>query len=356
MRRTRIVRSLARRSRPLQLIRLRRGLTQLVAAVASLHRAGLLHRDIKPSNIMVTAEERLVLLDFGLAAELGGDDAYLSIDANLVGTVAYMSPEQASVQRVTQASDCYSVGVVLYEALTGRVPFAGSALDILLAKREQDPPPPSVLVAEVPEDLNQLCVDLLQRNAEDRPTAEAILQRLTAAGVETYRATVAAAATIEKTPLVGRDQHLATLQACYGEMGQGQAVLVFVHGNSGMGKSALLQEFCDRVRRQAPAVVLSGRCYEQESVPFKALDSLIDSLCNYLRRLPRAEADVLMPRDIQALMRVFPVLGRVEAVYDAPRRSLEGLDQQELRRRAVSRVARIADANGRSASPGAGDR
>ncbi len=104
---------------PLHLIRLRRGLTQLVAAVASLHRAGLLHRDIKPSNIMVTAEERLVLLDFGLAAELGGDDAYLSIDANMVGTVGYMSPEQASIQRVTQASDCYSIGVVLYEALDG---------------------------------------------------------------------------------------------------------------------------------------------------------------------------------------------------------------------------------------------
>jgi eukaryotic-like serine/threonine-protein kinase len=326
---------------PLQLIRLRRGLTQLVTAVASLHRAGLLHRDIKPSNIMVTAEERLVLLDFGLAAELGRDGAYLSIDANLVGTVPYMSPEQAFIQQVTQASDCYSVGVVLYEALTGRVPFSGSPLDLLLAKREQDPPPPRALVAGVPEDLNQLCVDLLQRKAEDRPTAEAILQRLTDAGTETWRGAVEAATTIEKTPLVGRDTHLATLRACYAEMEQGQPVLVFVHGNSGMGKSALLREFCDRIRRQGSAVVLSGRCYEQESVPFKALDSLIDSLCNYLRKLPRAEADVLMPRDIQALMRVFPVLGRVEAVYDVPRRSLGGLDQQELRRRAVSALREL---------------
>ncbi len=218
-------------------------------------------------------------------------------------------------------------------------------MDVLLAKREEDPPPPRELVAEVPEDLNQLCVDLLQRNPEDRPTVEAILQRLTAAGSETCRNTVAAAASIEKTPLVGRDEHLATLQTCYREMEQGQPVLVFVHGNSGMGKSTLLQEFCDRVRRQGSAVILSGRCYEQESVPFKALDSLIDSLCNYLRRLPHGEAVGLMPRDIQALMRVFPVLGRVEAVYDAPRRSLEGLDQQELRRRAVSALARIARAN-----------
>ncbi len=321
---------------PLQLIRLRRGLTQLVAAVAALHKAGVLHRDIKPSNILVTAEERLVLLDVGLAAELGGAEAYLSSDGGLVGTVAYMSPEQGSVDAVTQASDWYSVGAVVYEALTGRVPFAGGPLDVLFEKRQRDPPPPSTLVAPVPEDLNQLCVDLLQRNPADRPGAEEILQRLIAVPAEASPLGSDAGTSAEKVPLVGREEHLASLEACYRDLEQSQPVLVLVHGNSGMGKSTLVQEFCDRIRRRGSAVVLSGRCYEQESVPFKALDSLIDALCNFLRKLPRAEADALMPRDIQALVRLFPVMGRVEAVYDARRRSLDVPDQQELRRRAVS--------------------
>lgn len=321
---------------PLQMIRLRRGLTQLVVAVAALHKKGVLHRDIKPSNILVTAEERLVLLDFGLAAELGGEKAYQSTDGGLVGTVAYMSPEQGSIDAVTQASDWYSVGVVLYEALTGRVPFCGGPLDVLFEKRQQDPPPPNSLAPSVPEDLNQLCVDLLRRNPADRPDAEEILQRLVPAAAEPSPGGLDSESAAEKVPLVGRDGHLASLESCYRDLEQSQAVLVLVHGNSGMGKSTLLQEFCDRVRRRGAAVVLSGRCYEQESVPFKALDSLIDALCNFLRRLPRAEADALMPRDIQALVRLFPVMGRGEAVHDARRRSLDVQDQQELRRRAVN--------------------
>ncbi|NLF67732.1 MAG: protein kinase [Candidatus Anammoximicrobium sp.] len=326
---------------PLQLIRLRRGLAQLVAAVAALHRAGLLHRDIKPSNILVTADEHLVLLDLGLAAELGGDEGYLSSDANLVGTVAYMSPEQASVEEITQASDWYCVGAVLYEALTGRLPFSGHRLKVLMAKSQQDPPPPASLVPDLPEDLNQLCVDLLQRNPSARPSSEEILRRLTALPADSSPHAAEAAGGAEKPPFVGRGQHLAHLEACYRELERGQATVVFVHGYSGIGKSALLQEFTDRVRRVNSTVVLAGRCYEQESVPFKALDSLIDSLSNHLRKLSRAEADALMPRDVQTLTRVFPVLGRVEAVCAAPRRPVEGQDQQALRRRAVSSLREL---------------
>lgn len=326
---------------PLQLIRLRRGLAQLVAAVAALHKAGVLHRDIKPSNILVTAEERLVLLDFGLAADLEGEDEYESTGGGLVGTVAYMSPEQGSVEAVSQASDWYSVGAVLYEALSGRVPFSGGTLSVLFDKRERDPPPPHTLAASVPEDLEQLCMDLLRRNPAERPSAEEILQRLTATPAEPSAGVAGAPSGSEKLPLVGREEHLAALEGCFGGLEQTHGAVVLVHGNSGMGKSTLLQEFGERVRRQGSAVVLSGRCYEQESVPFKALDSLIDSLANFLRKLPRAEADALMPRDIQALLRLFPVIGRVEAANDARRRSLDVQDQQELRRRAVSALREL---------------
>src|SRR5205823_5822789 len=100
--------------------RLRAGLAQLVAALRTLHLGGLVHRDVKSSNVMVTADGRIVLLDFGLITET--DPARQSTEGRPVGTVEYMAPEQASGAKVSAATDWYAMGVLLYEALTGRVP------------------------------------------------------------------------------------------------------------------------------------------------------------------------------------------------------------------------------------------
>jgi serine/threonine protein kinase/tetratricopeptide (TPR) repeat protein len=326
--------------------RLRGALTQLAAGVAALHAAGKLHRDLKPGNILVRPEGRVVILDFGLAADIGESLTEHRTEMLAAGTVSYMAPEQAAGRALTAAADWYAVGTILYKALTGRLPFTGNALQILAAKQSTPAPAPRMLAPDAPADLDRLCSDLLATRPEDRPDGAAILERLGADAAAPPLTAAPAAPSGPRGSLVGRQQHLDTLAGAFAETRQGQAVTIYVHGRSGVGKSFLVQRFLEDVHREG-AVVLAGRCFEQESVPYKALDSLIDALTRYLRRLPREEAAVLLPRDVMALARVFPVLRRVEVVNESTFRARATPDPQELRRRAFGALrellARLGD-------------
>jgi serine/threonine protein kinase len=330
----------------LSIDRLLNSLAQLAEGLGVLHEADKLHRDIKPSNVLVTPDQRVVLLDFGLVKELS---APYELEQTLLvaGTPAYMSPEQAGGQAV-RASDWYSVGVMLYQVLTGVLPFNGQLFTVLHDKQNFEPREPREF-ADIPEDLNALCCDLLRRDPLARPSGAEVLRRLGQARdrAHTYRlALPAATATL---PLVGREEHLALLQQSYLTVKQqGRALTVLVKGSSGMGKTALVRRFLeDLPRREPEAVILPGRCYESESVPYKALDTLIDALSRYLKRLPAPAAEALMPRDVMALARLFPVLRQVGAVASARRHVLDIPDSQEIRRRAFAALrellARLAD-------------
>ena len=114
---------------------MRPALRQLAEGVHALHEMGKLHRDIKPSNVLVTDEGRVVLLDFGLVEDINPE----LHETLLAGTPDYMSPEQGAQSKISKASDWYSVGVMLYQALTGRLPFRGKFFEVMTQKQTREP-------------------------------------------------------------------------------------------------------------------------------------------------------------------------------------------------------------------------
>ena len=317
--------------------RLRLALRQLVEGVQALHESGKLHRDLKPSNVMVTDEGRLVILDFGLATELAPERQ--SRDSGLAGTVAYMAPEQANSESTTVASDWYAVGVILFQALTGRLPFVGSLYDVLVGKQEKPAPSPAELVPDLPRDLVELCRRLLATRPEDRPTGVEILEFF---GDETQEITATSIPVIvQEADLVGRKAPLAELKRAFLSTRKGQATSVYVHGPSGMGKTTLIDSFLVSLVRWSDATVLRGRCYEREMVPYKALDGVIDSLSRYLTGLEDRDVKELLPDDIHALLRLFPVLRRIYPLSRCPPQRQDSPDLLTLRRRAFEALRQL---------------
>ncbi len=265
--------------------KLRAAAAELAEGLVALHRAHKVHCDIKPSNVLVEPGGRVVLLDFGLVSELDDEGAPTR---QVGGTPAYMAPEQAAGAPIGPESDWYAVGVMLYQALTGEMP------------PHSQPPPASTRAPDVPADLDALCAALLRRDPGERPRGDEVLARL---GVSARPESV-------EVPFVGRRSELAELSKAYARVREGRTVAVVIEGESGLGKSALAARFTDALAA-AGAVVLAGRCYERESVPYKAFDGVIDALTHALAALPGEQARALLPPDAALLVEAFPVLQSV---------------------------------------------
>ncbi|WP_165221520.1 serine/threonine-protein kinase [Aquisphaera insulae] len=330
---------------PLDLARFRSALIQLSEGLQALHTARKLHRDIKPTNVLVTDEGRVVILDFGLAADL--EPGFLKgspeRDRQVVGTLAHMSPEQSLGMSITPASDWYSVGVIVYQALTGRLPYCGTFDEVIIKKQRSRPTPPDEIVRGLPPDLVSLCMDLLEREPDRRPTGSQVLERLTGeagiGGADPERRRVLS--------LIGRDWHRQVLRSAYAALREGQAPSVFIYGGSGTGKTALVRSFLDELAANEDVVILAGRCYEQEWVPFKAVDSLVDALARHLKTLPKEVLDEVLPADAWLLARIFPVLRGVERILQGRRPTTELPDPQEMRLRVFSAFRKLFQRLGR---------
>jgi tetratricopeptide (TPR) repeat protein len=243
---------------------------QIAGALAAAHSAQIIHRDIKPGNIMVTPSGLVKVLDFGLAKPVGADDD-LTAAGMVVGTLAYMSPEQLRGEPVDPRTDLFSLGCVLYEVATGRSPFQGANLsDLVQQVTNIDPPAPSTIRPELSSEFDRIVRLAMAKDRDHRyETASQLrsdLRDLICAPTVTM--VTAPAATSEpgrRSSLVfGRDAEIGRLEQFLDGTARGSGKVVFVSGEPGIGKTTLIEEFLRRtLLRESGVLVGRGRCVEQ---------------------------------------------------------------------------------------------
>ncbi|MCE9579582.1 MAG: serine/threonine-protein kinase PknK [Deltaproteobacteria bacterium] len=274
--------------------RLGAALAQLADGLDAVHVAGHLHCDLKPNNVLVDRDGRVRLCDFGMVADIG--------DVAAAGTPWFMAPEQVRGAAIGPAADWYAVGVMLFELCAGRLPFVGSAADVRAAKLAAAAPAlPAAIAAAMPRSLVALIDQLLARAPEARPGSREV--REVAHALADLGAAPAVVARGGDTPLFGRARELAALAEAFAETRAGHAVVATVTGPSGIGKTATVRQFVQRL--PPDAWVLAARSYEHEAMPFRAIDAIIDALA---LRLASAPAIATGLADRGALGRLFPAL------------------------------------------------
>lgn len=324
--------------------RLRDALVQLVRGVRAVHDAGLLHLDLKPGNVLVDRQGRVVVLDFGLVRALHGHasrPATAGGKVTIAGTPDWMAPEQFKALPLAEPADWYAVGLMLYSALTGLPAFPPAAPSATwYARAHLPPPPPSHLLRGVPDDLSALAMALLQPEPARRPTGETIAWLLSPE--RTRRES--AAQKVARLELVGREAERAVLRESFRAVVEGESAVVHVSGPSGVGKTALLETLRSDARRHGSALVLRGRCYERETVPYKAFDGMVDELAAWFAAHPGDRTLRHLPEWIVELTRVFPVLARVPAIAECVRvsfRTSSAITVLETRRRALEALREL---------------
>jgi class 3 adenylate cyclase len=267
---------------------------QVCQALQHAHARGIVHRDLKPGNVWLDEHGDAALGDFGLAVVL--DRSRMTMAGMMVGTVAYMAPEQALGRSPDARSDLYALGAMLYEMLCGRPPFLGDDAVGVISQHINTPPvAPTWHESSVPKPLEALVLRLLAKSPEERPASAAdvgqelrrILDRST---VDTVQPPAPDAATDLRALnwgwFVGRREEMDALKDALEGALSGKGALAMLVGEPGIGKTRLAEEFAVYAGLRG-AQLLTGHCYEGEaSLPYRPF---IEALRQYTRGRPDAE-------------------------------------------------------------------
>lgn len=261
-------------------------LSQAASAVAFLHENGAVHRDIKSSNLMITLQDKAILLDLGLAFRRNQhEDSLRAIDGSqLIGTLQYLPPETLQGQPPSEAGDWYSFGVMMFETMTGKFPPIEVEVDTSRGSGKKYTVNTAQLTAELvgcPTNLANLCLDLLSISPQDRPDGACVSKQLG------HDAVVPTAFEFREEDIVGREAANQYLDEGYRRTTSGDPVVRLIRGDSGLGKTTILSRWLTQLSRaHGEAIRLAIRCHRQDHTPLRALNLLVQELVTTLSNYP----------------------------------------------------------------------